>query len=187
MVYFLFLTLTPKTKPIKTTFNRLANILAAKSNGEVWNIVKKVRSENWTLTSCPYGGLHSDPGSLVEIVENLLQVTSSDVIIENITTTKLEHAGEMFLYLVSCFEQLDPWYHFYADLLQNQPLDFVLLTLNRILKSDNPNQNEDLKTVAQKLFKRVGDLFSLKYPKIQNLTNGIGTLSWKNNSDWTGK
>ena len=149
--------------------------------------MKKVRSENWTLTSCPYGGLHSDPGSLVEIVENLLQVTPSDVIIENITTTKLEHAGEMFLYLVSCFEQLDPWYHFYADLLQNQPLDFVLLTLNRILKSDNPNQNEDLKTVAQKLFKRVGDLFSLKYPKIQNLTNGIGTLSWKNKSDWTGK
>ena len=117
----------------------------------------------------------------------MLQVTPSDVIIENITTTKLEHAGAMFLFLVSCFEQLDPWYHFYADLLQNQPLDFVLLTLNRILKSDNPNQNKDLKLVAQKLFKRVGDLFSLKYPKIYNLTNGIGTLSWKNKNDWTSK
>ena len=147
--------------------------------------MKNVRSKYLTA-DCPYRGLYSDVVSQVLAVEKQLQINSSALIQENMTASKLEVAGKMFIYLNSCSVLLKPWFSFYAELFQKQSLDVIILTLNRILKKENvPNKN--LQDIAKTLFKRVSSIFSLKYQEIQNITEGVGTFSWNHNTSLQGK
>ena len=105
------------------------------SHETIWNVVKNIRSKYLTV-DCPYRGLYSDVVSQVLAVEKQLQLNSSALIHENMTASKLEAAGKMFMYLNSCSDILKPWFLFYTELLQNKSLAEVILTLNRISKRD---------------------------------------------------
>ena len=137
--------------------------------------MKNVRSKYLTA-DCPYRGLYSKVLSQVREVEKQMQLYSSDHIHDNMTASKLEVAGKMFTYLNSCSDILKPWFLFYNGLLQNKSLDEVLLTLNRISKSDKKFQSKELINIARKLFEKISSLFSLRYQKIQNITQGLETL-----------
>ena len=164
-------------KQCNISVQRFANILlfSKSSHKTIWNVVKNVRSKYLTA-DCPYRGLYSDVVSQVLAVEKQLQLNSSALIQENMTASKLEAAGKMFMYLNSCSDILKPWFLFYTELLQNKPLDEVILTLNRISKSDKNLQSKELIKISNKLFERLSSLFSLKYQEIQNITQGVETL-----------
>ena len=134
---------------------RFANILlfSMSKHKTIWTAVKNIRSKYLTA-DCPYRGLYSDVVSQVLAVEKQLQLNSSALIQENMTASKLEAAGKMFMYLNSCSDILKPWFLFYTELLQNKPLDEVILTLNRISKSDKNLQSKELIKISNKLFER---------------------------------
>merc|ERR1711884_546578 len=78
----------------------------------------------------------------------------------------------MFIYLITCPSQWYKfWYLFYSDLFLIQPVDQILLTLNRMTKIAYP-QNKDGKIRAEKLLQRTASLMSLKFGEIQSLLPG---------------
>ena len=144
----------------------------------IWKAVKKIRLE-YAVKDCPYRNLYSEVVSQVNAVEQILQINSTDIIYENITTSVLKDAGEMFIYLNSCSDLLKPWFLFYTDLFQNQTIDVVILTLNRIMKNKGKKENQ-LMIIAEEIFEKTSSLLKLKYQEIENVTHGIESLSINN-------
>ena len=78
---------------------------------------------------------------LTAFLQNQLKITSSELIFENMTFWDLQTAAEMFLFLNSCPKDFKSWFLFYEDLFQNDPLEVMVLKLNRILKGNFKNMN----------------------------------------------
>ena len=104
--------------------------------------------------------------SFVEDVEQLLKLTPSETVLENVK--HLESAADMFLYLNTCPAEMRPWFEFYKNLFLTQSVDNILLTLNRMTKGNKTPRNDFFKSLAQKLFKRAATLFPIHYGTIQN-------------------
>ena len=113
----------------------------------VWHIVRKIKIGTPLNKICrsDKSGLfnsNSDFASQVEALEKQLGIESSDGKFDNMTVHVLKIAAEMFIYLNACPGLLisaNPssmenwfrlWYSFYIDLLKDQPLDRIILTLN---------------------------------------------------------
>ena len=90
--------------------------------------------------------------SNVEAIEKMLNITSSDLTFNNMTSEKLKTAAEIFMYLNSCSLDLIPLINFFKDLLMNKSPDIILLTLNRFLKVRETSDNKNFKMVLQKIF-----------------------------------
>ena len=156
---------------------RLANIvhLNPLSVDKIWNVLKKRKSENIfnktciTITSSL--AFDADIFSSVVELEKLFQVNyDNDVeIFTNISDINLRLAGDMFLYIYPCSDVMMPWLKFYINLFRNNPLDHILLTLNRILKSNNSRQNKNLKSIAKKLLGKINSTPSLKLLDLHNI------------------
>ena len=69
-----------------------------------------------------------------------------------------------------CPESMVPWFKYYNDLFLTQSVDHIILSLNRIMKTKS-TQNMDAK-VAENLLKRISNLMSLQFERIQNLLPG---------------
>ena len=67
----------------------------------------------------------------------------------------------MFLYLVKCSENLNPWFKFYDNIFQNQSSDQMVLTINKVLKRTK-GEHEDLYDIAATIFRHVEALFTQK-------------------------
>ena len=141
--------------------------------------MKKIKTEK-RVEDYYYGcenGLFKDPLTQVEAVEQRMGINSSLIRFENMTRTTLNVAGQMYLYLMTCpgtddsKQWVKSWYIFYHNLF-DLPLDQIILTLNRIMKSD-PQKNKDGIIRAQRLFKRTATLLDLKYGEIQNMMPGL--------------
>ena len=146
----------------------------------LWTVVKKIRSEVFLNRLCNqpktlYTG--ADIMSNVESVENLLEVNSSEITIDDMPRSTLQTAGEMYLYLNSCPENLKPWFQLYTDLFQSQTLNQIVLTLNRILKVEDSPKIKGFKRITRVLFKRISTLYSLKYQYVHYVTKKIGKTS----------
>ena len=111
-------------------------------------------------------------------IEEIFAFESSDVRFENITRADLKIAAEIFVYLKACPEPgtddaMQTWYtswsSFFEDLFNTYTVDKIILTLNRIMKTDG---SEDDKVMCQKLLKRVAHYSSLKYEQIQGILAG---------------
>ena len=61
--------------------------------------------------------------------------------------------------------------YFNALFHRNNSASQIILSLNSFLKNGKHNN-----IIANKLFQRITEVFSLKYPEIQNLTRGIGYI-----------
>ena len=120
--------------------------------------------------------------SLVEEVEQKLQIESSEQINDTLTKEELQTAAEMFLYLISCPKLLKSWFMFYEDLFLTQSADQIILSLNRMMKTE-ASQDKKAKVLAEKLLNRTSSLLSLKYEKIhrllpkENSGNGSATFN----------
>ena len=138
----------------------------------IHNVVKIVKSQQSLRLSCDSEDiLLQDGGWLVQVeeLEKMLQIESSEYINETLSNEELKTAAEMFLYLVACPSKLlKSWSSFYTDLFLTQPPDQIILTLNRMMKTDT-SHDKDAKVRAEKLLKRSKSLMSLKYKEIQSL------------------
>ena len=104
---------------------------------------------------------------LVKAVEQNLNIESSEQINDNLTNEELKTAGEMFLFLSTCPDSwFKSWSSFYTDLFLTESTDQIILTLNRLIKTEML-QDKEAKVRAEKLMKRSMSLMSLKYEQIQ--------------------
>ena len=109
------------------------------------------------------------------MIENQLNMISNSMIFENMTKKTLEIAAKMYFYLNSCSDEIKSWLIFYNDLFKKHQTDQIVLSLNRILRSDHTSRNNKFKSIAEKLFDKTTDLFILKCQLIKNITYGLGT------------
>ena len=152
---------------------------------KLWNVVKQIKIDTSVDKTCKDGtlnndGLYTDMLEQVQAVEKELGIESSEDRLENLTTTDLKNAAEMFIYLNICPKTLKPWLVFYRDLFQTESLERIVLTLNRMMKGTGTDKY--FKSLAQKLFKKISSLFSLKYEKIQSMFMPAGNASLKNST-----
>ena len=108
--------------------------------------------------------------SNVAAVEQMLNITSSDLVFNNITPSTLKAAAEMFMYLNSCSFDLIPLVKFFKDLLMNKRPDIILLTLNRMLKVKDKTDTHHFKRTLRKIFDTTYYVFSKDYSKMKNMT-----------------
>ena len=110
-------------------------------------------------------------------VEKALNIESSSSIIYNIPKKYLDTSGEIFLYLNSCpFTTISKrwyksWFIFYNDLFKTQQPDKIILTLNRLMKS-NTEKNTHVKLMASKLMEKATILMELKNEELRRMLPG---------------
>ena len=97
---------------------------------------------------------------------------------DNMTDVILKRAGNMFMYLIFCPEDTKAWIFFYTDLFKYQPVDKIVLTLNRILKSKASSKNDKFHLIARKLYTKITSILSFKSKHIQNMIQGITEPFW---------
>ena len=129
--------------------------------------------------------------SQVKAVEQMLKIESSDKIINSFTNEGLKTAAEVFLYLISCPDELFKSLSlFYKDLFLTQPADQIILTLNRMTKSKT-SQDQGGKLRAEKLLQRLTKIFPIKLEEIESLlpvfrNESINDFEIPNNSNSNG-
>ena len=147
---------------------RLANIIKQINMNvdDIWKVVKKLKLETSFNKRCGYDGLYSNKQSQITALEQQLNIEPIELRFDNMTAENLSNAAEIFIYLNTCTDTwFKSWYTFYNDLFQTQSVDKIILTLNRMMKSENL----DNKIRDEKLFEKSTTLFSLKYEEIQKL------------------
>ena len=81
---------------------------------------------------------------------------------------KLDQTASMFLYLISCPNSHLDWINFYKDLLSsNNALDLIILTLNRLRKTDNKKEIFNYKKFASRVFNFMTENLYLDHPKLR--------------------
>ena len=148
---------------------------------DIWSIVKTMKRETPLDKDCKTEKndmLYADIFFQVKEFEKKMEMRPNGRMFENTTNELLGAAAEMFIYINICpctlasdsantMEQwFKSWYTFYQDLFRTQPPSYIILTLNRLMKSGN---NLKDKIRAEKLFKRTGTLLALKYEEIQRI------------------
>ena len=136
---------------------------------KVWSVLQDIRSDISFDKKCGSHGLYSDVvEAQVQKVEERLTIKSHDTRLDNVTNKDLQSGAEMFIYLNICQDLQRSWFLFFTYLLQNQPLDKILLTLNRIFKGGAAKRT----SISQKIFNNITSMFSLKYELVHNIMNG---------------
>ena len=172
---------------------RFANLFNLNSLGvdKIETVVKTVKTETSPDLSCDG---NSNPSLLsvesmlsqVKAVEQILQIESSDQIYDTMTNEELKTAAKMFLYLSTCpkhdKEWFKSWYSFYKDLFLTKSADKIILTLNRMIKTETHDKDGKLRT--EKLLKRTSSLMSLSFEKIQSLLPGKKLRNGSVNKDF---
>ena len=144
------------------------------SDTTIWNTLMRVRTEKEHFCSGegPFIGSKEVLNEIVPAVHGYLNISQLDTTVKNLTNIQLKKAGDMFWYLISCYEPIKQWIFFYTKIFQNKPSYENVLALNRILKDRTNTQNLNLKLIARKLLKRTESLLALHFPKIQRKING---------------
>ena len=133
---------------------------------EVWNVVRKIKRETSLDMTCKThnnDALYLYKLPQVKVVEEKLGIKPSDQRFINSTPTadQLKTGAEMFIYLNICPGKLDAdstidlehwfksWFLFYTDLFMNQSPDNIILTLNRLMKSNTQRYKSGM-VIAEK-------------------------------------
>ena len=148
--------------------------MANHSIDSLWHAVK-----NTTNKHCD---VEIDIPSTLKLIEQNLDILSSEQRFDNITAKTLNISAEMFTYLYICtyLQKIksdssyslqffyNSWSTFFNDLFKTQVPDQIILTLSRLMKS-NSYELKVGKTMAEKLFRKAEARFSLKYQNIQRM------------------
>ena len=100
----------------------------------------------------------------------------------NISKDFWKDAGEMFIYLNLCSKMKD-WTTVYVKLFENNSLDIILQTLNRLMKKARSLGDNTLLKITKKMIVRVANKFSLKFSIVDQLTKGNHNPKVPNNSN----
>ena len=133
----------------------------------VWKIAKAIKRD-YNLAFLAFSDSCSDSGSGNTFIRNdhfrgnLLYlfnqsgITPSTEIDDSVTEDALNAASEIFIYLSSCPKKINLWNLVFKELIMTQSLSRILLTLNRIRKSELTDTGKiKPKLVADKLFERI--------------------------------
>ena len=106
---------------------------------------------------------HWDQKSLIIDIQKFLQVEESMITKEKLTVEDLESSAKMFIYLITCSDDLRSLYTFYKNIFLKSP-DLILLTLNRIMKLEgDTSPNKDLKLLSSKILQKVIQILRPQY------------------------
>ena len=164
-------------------FQRFANILKITNTSipTIWKVVKKIKVHLKWDQSCRSDGLYNGKDENIKTLEKELGIVSSQTVFHNLTKSELKAAAEMYIYLNTCPYSkayygankawFRSWYNFYKDLFSTQPVDIIILTLNRIMNS-KLSQYKDTQEWNERLFNGSSKILSLKYQAIQNMFPG---------------
>ena len=148
-----------KNKYWNKYFFRFANTFKHNSVSvdNIQNVVKTVRAGTSLDLNCGGNYILADDGPLdqVKAVEQMLQIESSEQIYDTLTREDLRTAGEMFLYLNLCPDEIKPWIVFYKVLFKTQSPHRIILTLNRVMKGPRTQTNDRFKNMTEILLKRI--------------------------------
>ena len=162
-------------------FLRLVNIihLSTLPTQRIWDIVKRVRSENIVHNSCLESEATDDKivgasmRSLLDHLEKEINVNKSEYVIENVTNENCEKAGKMFVYLAYCHDITNNWLMFYEQLFHKQTLNQIILALNKISKVRTityPSKFVKINDIERKILEKIEKLFELQ---LKNIPKGI--------------
>ena len=163
---------------ITQKLERFVRMFKMKNQSEIESALDKVtiKNEYWLQSyaldkPCKNGFYAINHYQTMKLLQDALEISSVQKFnLENMTEDEFRVPAALFLKLVICPKNLKPWFIFFRDLFQNESADQIVLSLNRILKNKSTMQTKDLKTIANKLFKRATTLFSLNYTKL-NIDN----------------
>ena len=108
-------------------------------------------------------------------IEKKLKVKPNGRLYKNMTREHLTIAAEMFIYLNICPSRdslrflFQSMVMFYKNLFESQSPTQIILTLNRMMKSNKKKGLLIGKSIDEKLFKKLSTLLSLKYEEIQRI------------------
>ena len=106
---------------------------------------------------------HWDQKSLIIDIQKFLQVEESMITKEKLTVEDLESSAKMFIYLITCSDDLRSLFAFYKNMFLKSP-DLILLTLNRIMKLEgDTSPNKDLKLLSSKILQKVIQILRPQY------------------------
>ena len=140
-------------------FSRFSNIVKSSlANVEdIWRIVKKIKPTSLMMECKSTKRLyHWNQKSLITDIQKLLQVEESMITKEKLTVEDLESSAKMFIYLITCSDDLRSLFAFYKNMFLKSP-DLILLTLNRIMKLEgDTSPNKELKLLSSKIYVILG-------------------------------
>ena len=159
----------PNSHPITTkAFRKLTNILVLTNTSieAMWSAVHRIRF-NMAFDKTCTESLYNDADASVAKLEQELNITSSDEVLENVTIENLKIAGEMFIYQNFCVISSLHWLIFYKDLVLNQTPDTIILTLNRVLKAVKSKSDY---IIARNLLTKIETIFAVEeISKVESL------------------
>ena len=161
-----------------------------KSDEEIWNALKMVKFSNLSKKGCSNGQIDIDGQFTIrkqfEEVTNMLEINSTKIFaFGKMNDDILERAANMFIYMIFCPDDTKAWVFFYTYLFKKQPVDKIVLTLHRILKSKSSPKNEKFQLIARKLYTKITTILSFKSKDIQNIIQGITEPFWNHNEEGT--
>ena len=153
----------------------MANILYRTNSDidKIWQIIREISF--LAVSNCKSN--NNIVENQLKTIEKQLELETTYTNFANITNEILEKAAKMYIYMDICpgkdySEQwFKSWSIFYIDLFENQKIDHIILTLNRMMKS-NKTQSKNGKIMTEKLFKMATKLLQLKYEEIQRVIPG---------------
>ena len=153
------------------------------NDDDLWNILKKVKLENLSKKVCKNGQIDFNGAISVRSEVNQVMNMSGTYSTKsyqygNMTDAIMERAANMFMYLIYCPDDTKAWIFFYTDLFKNQPVDRIVLTLNRILKSKTSQKKDTFKVIARKLYTKITTILSFKSKDNQNMIQEITEPFW---------
>ena len=100
-------------------------------------------------------------------MEDILSISTSDEIYENVSEDTLKVAGEMFLYLNSCPKNIikSQIRKSFEDYLFNENLQKIIIFLNRIIIKSK-GKDETVKESALAMLNKIHDLKELNFKKL---------------------
>ena len=134
---------------------RFANVIKQSNVGteELWKIVREVKIETFNDFSCSGVShsiiLKSTINSLVNTIQQRLHMTTWHI--WDLGNDDLKTAAEMYIYLTICPGTLKPWFVFFKDIFEVHSPQNILLTLNRIMKTNKNQMTEYIKNFSPKI------------------------------------
>ena len=153
---------------------RFANVIHVRKGKEeeIWDTIVKMKNDMTFHENCRQVLYTEDViENNVAKIENLLNIESS-LTRHNMTSREMTIAAEMFIYLNTCPKA--EWLLFYRDLFKNHSPEYIILTLNRVMKSSS----EKYKDIAWKLLEKFDKLLPLTYSRMHfmNSKNSNGSF-----------
>ena len=147
------------------------------SEEKVWSAAHKIKFGTSVEKKCRdakyahHEALYRDEDKLLQVkaLEQQLEIDSSELRLKNVKDKNLGSAAKIFMYLTTCTGKMKPWFEFYIDLFETKSASEIILTLSRLMKVTTTKKNSLFKHLAQKLFNRFANKFSLKYEEIASM------------------